>query len=188
MNGIMQNHTKKLTIRLGIAVSIFALIGSSLAALARYEQSLKKRSGIHNKISINISQMRASTAETKETVAKFNQLLPSGYGTKSQDLLIFSKIDLMKAAINPVEMSVTPPEEKEGLLAVGFTLKLKDKNYSALLNQLGSLETSAFPFISFTEISIIKETKDRESAAEGSIAIQGSVIMPVTTPANGATP
>lgn len=179
MNEQMKKHTTRLAWRLVIAASVFAVTASITAALERYEQSLQKIASNVKAIFRKVDSMKNATAETARTIDRIRQQLPSGYGSKSNEWLIYSKIDSLKATVDHSEMTVSTIEEKEGVLTLPFTFKPKSMDYSIILNQLGSMETSIFPLVSVNGIKIGSAAKD--SDASGGIKVEGVITIPSGT-------
>ncbi|MGE3259956.1 MAG: hypothetical protein AB7J94_09985, partial [Geobacter sp.] len=84
-----------------------------------------------------------------------------------------------KRTLQPLEMTVTAPESKDGVLSIGFNLKLPLARYNALVNGMGQLQTTLIPFVDFKELSLDAKT------AEGAITVVGNVVLPTMA---GGTP
>ena len=183
MNEQMQRYSKKLTMKFVATVSIFAVMASLMVGLIRYEQSLKRLKKAHEGIVSRITQMKAVEAETRRTVDRIKQSIPPGYGTRTDEWLIYSKMDSIRATLQPTEMNLSTIEEKEGFKSLQFTYKPKDTDYSRLLNQTGLLETSVYPLVSIDSIKLGRGEKGSEKSE--SILVEGTVKIPVNTAASG---
>jgi hypothetical protein len=181
MNRAMTAHTSALTIRLALLIFLFAVIASAAAALARYNQGLGVMLVKQRSIKANLDQMRSSTVNINQSVAEFRRLLPAGYGTSSPELLMFARMDEIKQTIRPSDISVKPVETKEGVLTVEFSLKLNNPDFSKLVNTLGQLETSIFPFVSIRSVAIEQSSPGLLSGIM--VVVEGAVLMPAQTAA-----
>jgi hypothetical protein len=185
MNRAMTAHTSSLTIRLALLIFIFAVIASAAAALARYNQGLGTMLVNQRNIKANLEQMRSSTVNINRSVAEFRRLLPSGYGTSSPELLMFARVDEIKQTIHPSEINVKPVETKEGALAVEFSLKLNSPDFSKLVNSLGQLETSIFPFVSIRSVAIDQSSLGLLNGM--TVVVEGAVLMPAPSTSKTST-
>lgn len=175
----LRQQNRQLAIKLAITLVIATLLGSVLALLLRKTQSQRALLEQHTKIVANLPRMQAETASIQQQVNAFRQTLPAGFGSRSAGLLLYTRLDEIKSRLQPSEMTVSPLETKEGLQTVGFTLKVPVTRYGELVNDMGHLQTNLVPHVDFRELSITPK------AAEGTIVVSGSVVLP---PLTGDTP
>lgn len=176
MNDSMKQHTGRLTIRAVIAISLFTLLAISLAAMCRYRESLEKMMVNHRKIRQNLTKMRFSTLEQRNTITNFKRLLPPGYNNKSAEALIYFRLDEVKTHLPYGELTIKPLEIREGMLAMDFSYKQVNPPYTSILNTLGQLETAVLPFVKYQEFIIKAASKDNNY--KQTLIVNGSILTP----------
>lgn len=179
MTKTLKTRNRQLAIRFTVTLLIFILLGSALALTLRKVQSQRQLLTLHTKILANLPLMQTETTNLRQQVAAFRQALPPGLGSRSADLLLYARVDQIKSVLQPSEMTVTGPESKDGVQTLVFTLKVPLARYSALVNDMGQLQTELFPFVDFREISLAPSPSDT------SIVVVGNVLLP---PVSGGTP
>lgn len=172
-------RNRQLAIRLALALLIFTLLGTTLALLLRKVQSQQQLVALHTRILANMPLLQAETTSLHQQVSAFRQAMPVGLSTRSPELQLYTRLDQIKSTLEPQEMTVTSPENKDGILSVSFTLKVRFSDYSKLVNGMGHLQTSLVPFVDFSELTLTP------TGSDSMINVAGSVIMP---PINGGTP
>lgn len=176
---ILQARNRQVTIRLLVVLALFALVGSTLAMLARKAAAQRQLLALHTTIVANLPLIQAETMSLMHQLTAFRQALPADIATRSPELLLATRLDQIKSRLQPGEMNVTPTEVKDGIQTIGFTLKVPLDRYASLVNGMGQLQTELVPFVDFKEFAM------SATAADSSIVVQGSVILP---PYTGGTP
>ncbi len=185
MKELMQKHTDSLMKRFVLTAAIFALIASALVGLVRYEQSLQRLAAAVKKIFTKVETVKRATTETQDTIRKIKGQLPAGYGSKSNEWIIYSRLDELKNSLSPAVMTVGTLEEKDGALTLSFSYNPGHSDYNRLINQIGTIESYVFPFISINGLKI--GGTGNETPQAGSINVEGAIIIPAGT-GGGANP
>lgn len=184
---IMSRYSRKLAIRLGCAVLLFAVLATFLGIMVRYRQSLLNAYEHHLAIRKNVTEMRETRERIATSVTRFKGMLPVGYDSRTPEWLMFSRLDQVKNRFPKGELSVKPIEKKEdGSLALNFSLKLIHPEYNRVINTIGELETEVFPFVTFTGIDG-QQVVDGLGKAFG-VTVTGSIVMPGTGETTGEPP
>lgn len=168
----LRKHNRRLALRLALALLVFVVLGVVCALLLRAVQARQALREQHTSILANLPRMQAETATIHQQMAAFRRTMPADLGNRSPELSLYSRLDEIKRTLQPSEMTVAAPERKDGLLSIGFNLKLPLTRYSGLINGMGQLQTTLVPFVDFRELALDAKT------AEGAITITGSVILP----------
>lgn len=172
MSTALQQRTLQLGWYATIALTVLGILGVTFSLLLRKEQMLKKALVTHRTIVANLPLMRRETLDISQQLSLFRQLMPTDQPQRSNELLLFTRLDQLKTALKPLEMSVTTPETKDGATSIVFSMRLPVQSYSAIVNSLGTLQSTSFPFVVVRSFSIDAKTNSQ-------IAVEGSVIMPV---------
>lgn len=175
MINTLQARNRHLAFRLAVLILIAMLLGSALALLLRKGQSLRQLLVLHTRILANLPLMQAETSQLHQQVAAFRQALPADLAARSPDLLLYSRLDQIKSRLQPSEMTINPPEHKDGSHRIDFTLKAPISRYSAVVNGMGQLQAELFPFTDFREITLAP------TAADSTLMVSGSVLLPPVT-------
>lgn len=168
----LKKRTRAGNIRLMIVTVIFMLSGVVLAVMIRKEQSLKKLQASHRTIVANLPRMVEDTRLLREQVQNFRRLVPPATGGISTELLLFSRLDQIKAALPSAVMTASNLEKKDGVASVGFSLKIPLPVYPTAINSIGRLQTETFPFVVINKVSV-------DALAAGQFSVDGSVTMPL---------
>lgn len=184
---IMSRYSRKLAIRLGFSVLLFAVLATLLGVMVRYRQSLLYAKEHHLTIRKNVIKMREVRERITASVTRFKGMLPAGNDGRTPEWLMFSRLDQVKNRFPKGELSVKPIEKKEdGSLALNFSLKLVHPAYSRVINTMGELETEVFPFVMFTGLDG-QQVVDGLGKAFG-VTVTGSIVMPGAREATGEPP
>lgn len=176
MNSVMSSHTQRLAVKLMIAIVIFVIVATSLAAMSRYRETLVITVAQHRTLSDKLGHMRRVIAEEREAIAGFKRLLPPGYGVKSPEWFVYARLDEIKSRMAAQDMTVKAIETKDGVRTAHFSLKIPHPDYSQVLNRLAALETEVFPFTSISSIEISNQSSATFTGL--TMTIEGDVIMP----------
>lgn len=168
----LRNNTRRTGIQLIIVLVLFMLLGVTLAVMIRKEQSLVKLRTSHRSITANLPVMEEDTRRIREQMANFRRLIPAENGGRSLELLVFSRLDQVKAALPQSTMTVFPLEKKDGNASVAFSLKVPIQNYATAINIVGRLQTETFPFVIINRVAL-------DAVNSGQFSIDGSVVMPL---------
>lgn len=176
MNAAMQTQTRHLLIKLGIALILFTLLSSAIAAAINYSKMLTTTIINQEIVVSNMAAMKTADKEVENTLAKFRQHLPHGYESYSPERLIYGRLDELKNSLQAVDMTVKTMEKSNGQLSIDFSASLpllRPESYALILNQLGRHETLAFPFISVQALTIEQPTDSTNSTIK--MFIEGTV-------------
>lgn len=176
MNCAMSDHTRRLAVRFAFATVLFVSVATSLAAMTRYRDAMLITVKQHHSLTSKLGQMRRFIAEEREVLARFKRILPSDFGARSPQLLMYSRLDEIKSRLGAPDMSVNTIQINDSERIIHFSLKIPNPDYSQVLNKLAALETEAFPFVSISSIEISNKASD--ASAGLTINIEGDVIMP----------
>ncbi|MBV5336838.1 MAG: hypothetical protein J0653_02250, partial [Deltaproteobacteria bacterium] len=86
-------------IKLGMILTCFILLASLLSTSIRYQKMLAATIANQETIVKNIFRMRIATKEAENTVVNFQRLLPTAYGTRSPDWLLYTRLDALKSRL-----------------------------------------------------------------------------------------
>lgn len=172
MMASQHKHNRHLALRLALVLLAFIVLGITCALLLRTVQSQQALHDQHTTILANLPRMQAETADIQRQMANFHRTVPTDLGSRSPELTLYARLDEIKRTLQPLEMNVTPPESKDGVLSIGFNLKLPLSRYSQVINGMGQLQTVLIPFVDVKQLSLDAKT------AEGAITVVGNVVLP----------
>ena len=87
---------------------------------------------------------------------------------------IYSLVDEMTARYKPDDMTIGSLENKDGDVTLKYTLNFSKIDYSALLNTIGQLQSSLFPFTPVESVTISQ--RENQGRAEVLYVITGRII------------
>lgn len=187
MIATMHDQTRKNVIKLCVVLSFFALLTTLLGVSIRYKRMLEATISNQEQIVGNMARMRMATKEVDTTIASFNRLLPAGYGSRSPEWLLYSRLDELKSRLQADELTVKPLETKDGLMLLNFSAILfahDAGSYNRIISLLGRQETLAFPFMTIHSIAMERSAENSNRGIK--IIIEGAAQTPAPQPKDAA--
>lgn len=162
-------------LRFLLAALVFTMLLNSLAMLVHYEQSARAASASLSRLGEKLSQMRIATVEMKQALADFRGLLPSGYGSKTANAMLYERVDDLKMFFPKAVMTISIPTEQSGGASLPFIVKAVNANYGDFLTGLASAQARTFPFVLIDKVSI-----GYEQSSKGGLecTLVGTIMMP----------
>lgn len=157
-----------------LAALVFTMLLSSLAILVRHGQSARATAASLSGLGGKLPLMRIATLEMKQALTDFRSLLPSGYGSKTANSMLYERVDDLKMFFPGAVMTIAIPTEQSGGASVPFIVKAVNTNYGDFLTGLAAAQARTFPFVLIDKVSIGCEQLSRgglEYTAAGTIVL-----------------
>ena len=171
MNELLAHRTRRLEKRLLAAALLLLLLTSLTALLTRYDRSLSSQVRLYRLITDRLPLMKQETKDYKAAIAALQTASDAGAAASSRDLLLYSRLDQVKATLQPSEMSVAAKTTAKSMQSITFNLTLPPHTYAQAVNRMGTLQTASHPFVAFTALHL-------ENTAAG-LKVEGAVHLPI---------
>ena len=151
---------------LGMAIVCVSQLRSRLLLEKTLESLTRAQSGLAHVKEANTNRRHALTA----LQSQFGQ----GAQNSSPEMVLYGKIDEIKARLNPDDMTITSVEKKGGEASLQYTLSFNTTDFNTLLNAVSYLYGSLFPLAPVSSVVI---THSETSGTTGvSAKVAGKVI------------
>jgi cytoskeletal protein RodZ len=121
-----------------------------------------------------LKRIREASANHRKVLAAIQSQFDQNTGKKSQEMILYEKVDEMKTALKPDNLTISRIEKKGGEASLQFTLTFNNLDYPALLNIAGSLHAAVFPLTQVNSIDI--KQSDSKTTRGVSFKITGKII------------
>ena len=146
----------------------------AIALMGKYEENLAHSVDSFEKIRINSIRMAKATEEKERIIRDINGLLPARYDSTSNEELLLSAIDSIKANIRGCDITVVNIEKKGGELTLPVSIRISFDSYGMLVDRVGYLQGLTYPYFRVESILI-----ERSEEMGGLICkITGAFTMP----------
>jgi hypothetical protein len=139
------------------SAALFALLVVAVIVLHSYAKGQEELVRRLTQANHNLQQMRTATHDIRATLQRFSQLFPADRARQSPELLLFARVDEIKAGFPRAETAIGSIEARPDELALVFSVKGTMENYDAFLTSLGQLEGSVLPVVQFRNLVISQE-------------------------------
>ena len=169
-------HQQKKVYLLLCIVLIAALTGYAL--LAKYAVSQEETLRKLQQVKTNLLVIRESDRTVRQTLARFEGLLPPKYEESSPQRLLYAGFDGIGAHFGKADITIGSIEENPEEVSAPFMIKTSNTAYAKAIHTIGLIEASVLPIVELTTISIAQQ-QDQEKQIIA-LTIEGSVRVPRT--------
>jgi hypothetical protein len=135
---------------------LFIGVLSSGILLDRYLHSLHETSSKLKNLKISLIKMRDATSDLRKCLSTVKTIIPYDLSKDSPEKLILFSLDALKMLMKDAEIAISEIEYKETEVNLPVTISGVAGDYSAIVNNVGYLESMKFPFFTITNLSIKK--------------------------------
>ena len=132
---------------LGVVVIAVVLIG-------KYEENLAQSIDSFERIRMNSIRMSKATEEKERIIRDIKELLPARYHSTSNEELLLSAIDSIKANIRGCDITIANIEKKGGELTLPVSIRISSDSYGMLVDRVGFLQGLTYPHFRVESILI----------------------------------
>ena len=146
----------------------------SISLIRKYETNLLQSMNSFEIIKMNSDAMAKATSDKDKIITTIKSRLPADYYSKSNEELLLSAVDDVKANIKGCDIRVGNIEQGGDMLSLSVNIKASFDNYSMLVNKVGYLQEMTLPGFKVENILIERS----EEIGDLVCKINGSFIMP----------
>ena len=169
-----EDNLMPLKMRFFIAAGLFLIVAITFVTVQRNRRQLEKTFD-------NLTQGQGGFNRVKEANANRRQVLTAlksqfGQGTQimSPEMVIYGKIEEIKARLNPDDMTINTVDKSGGEASLQYTLSFSNHDFNNLLNAISYLHGSVFPLTPVNSVTITQS--DAKGTNRATFDITGKVI------------
>lgn len=155
---------------------ILSMVIISCISLRRYKDSLSDTVSKTGVIRINADNMKQAASGMDLTMERIRNVLPENYFSRSNREILLLALDAIKMNIKGSELSVTGFNEGAGLISLPVNIRISPGDYTALVNDIGYLQSMNLPQFDIRNISIEKSADKQYDSI--TCAVDGVLKMP----------
>jgi hypothetical protein len=157
---------------------LFALIISGGIVAKKYADSLYETTDKLQEFNIQYIKIINATVDTDRAIKTIKTLLPPDFDAHLPEEFILMSLDDLKTRMDDANITITKIEDKGSEVQLPVTIKSPLRDYTAMVNQVGYLQSLRFPFF---VISGVKISKSGEKAnVQTAFEITGALKYPKT--------
>lgn len=153
---------------------LLVIVIISIELIKKYEMKLALSVNSFERIRMNSEAMKKATSDKEKIIMHIKGLLPVNYYSASNEELLLSTVDDVKANIGGYEITVGNIEKGGDMLSLSINIKAYFDNYALLVNKLGYLQSRTLPGFKMENILIERS----EETGDLICKINGSFNMP----------
>lgn len=133
---------------------VLGVVVISIALIGKYKENLAQSIDSFEKIRVNSTRMAKATEEKERIIREIKGLLPATYHSTSNEELLLSAIDSIKANIRGSDITITNIENKGGELTLPVSIRTAFDSYGMLVDRVGYLQGLDYPHFRVEKIHI----------------------------------
>lgn len=136
------------------AAMLFLIVAVACTGLARARRQQEKTLSELVRAKAGFDKLKEANVNRRQALATLKVQLGSSSEKNSPELLIYGKLDEIKARLKPDDVTVAAIERKGGEVTLPYTIKFSNQDYSTFLNAVSYLQESALPLTPVNAITI----------------------------------
>ena len=140
--------------RFFIAAALLLAVASTATQLHKSRTLLKSTLEGLTKAQSGLVLVKEASANRRLLLTTLQTQLGQGGHSSSPEMVLFQKVDKIKARLNPEDMTITAVERKGGEASLLYTLTFKNKDFNNLLNAVNYLHQASFPLSPVSSVAV----------------------------------
>ena len=164
---------KPLKVRFFIAATLLLAVAVTSTQLYKSRTSLKNTLEGLAKAQSGLIRVKEAIANRRLLLTTLQTQLGQGSHSNSPEVILYQKVDEIKARLNPEDMTITAVEKKAGEASLLYTLTFNSKDFNSLLNAINYLHGAVFPS---SPVSSVAVTQSAGEKAGVSFKVTGRIV------------
>lgn len=160
--------------RFFIAAGLFLIVAIAFVTVQRDRRQLERTFENLTRALGGLTRVKEANANRRQVLTELKSQFGQGIQNISPELIIYGKIDEIKARLNPDDMTITAVDKKGGEASLQYTLAFSNQDFNNLLNAISYLHGSVSPLTPVGSITITQS--DVKRTGKTSFKISGKVI------------
>jgi hypothetical protein len=173
MSGYDDNITP-LKRRFFIAAGLVLILAVAGVSLLRSRRLLAKTHESLTRAQSGLDRVKAANANRRLVLATLKSQFGQSAQNSSPEIILYGKVDQIKARLNPDDMTITAIEKKGGEASLQYTLAFNNPDFNTLLNAVNYLQEIVFPLTPVSSIAVAQS--EVRGVAGVSFKVSGKII------------
>jgi len=169
-----ENDLKPLKKRFFITALLFLIAAITFVTLQRNRRQLEKTFDNLTRAQVGLTRVKEANANRRQVLTALKSQFGHGTQNISPEMVLYGKIDEIKARLNPNDMTIATVEKKGGEASLQYTLAFSNQDFNNLLNAINYLHGSVFPLAPVNSVAITQS--EAKGSGEASFKVTGKVI------------
>ncbi len=143
-----------LKVRFFIATTLLLAVAITGTQLYKSRMLLKNTLEGLTKAQSGLALVKEASANRRLLLTTLQTQLGQGSHSSSPEMVLYQKVDDIKARLNPEDMTITAVERKGGEASLLYTLTFNSKDFNNLLNAVNYLHEATFPSSPVSSVAV----------------------------------
>ncbi len=169
-----ENNLKPLKNRFFVVAGLFLIVAIAFVTAQRNRRQLESTFDNLTRAQGGLTRVKEANANRRHVLAALKSQFGQGAQIMSPEMVIYGKVEEIKARLNPDDMTITAVAKGGGEASLQYTLSFSNPNFNNLLNAISYLHGSVFPLTPVSSVAITQS--DVKGTSGYSFNITGKVI------------
>ncbi len=169
-----ESDLKPLKMRFFIAAALLLIVAIASVRQLRSRILLEQLSADLIRAQSGLARVKEANANRRRALTALQSQLSQFAQNSSPEMVLYRKIDEIKARLSPDNMTIGAVEKKGGEASLPYSLVFNNPDFNNLLNAVSYLHGAVFPLSPVSSVAIMRS--DPSGTGEGSFTISGKVI------------
>jgi hypothetical protein len=147
-------HMMPLKKRFWLSVALFLVMAMVCTSMLRARRLQGRTQAELVKAQAGLAKLKVTNLNRRNALGILKTEYLLGVTNISDERLLYSKMDELKARLKPDDLTVSGIEKKGGTVSLPYTLKFINTDYNDFLNTISYLEGAVFPFTTVNSVTI----------------------------------
>ena len=166
---------KPLKVRFFIAAILLLAVAVTGTQLHKSSMLLKNTLADLAKAQSGLVRVKEASASRRLLLATLQAQLGQRSHSSSPEMVLYQKVDEIKARLNPEDMTITAVEKKGGEASLHYTLTFNSKDFNNLLNAVNYLHEATFPSSPVSSVAVTQSVAGEKVGVH--FKVTGSIVM-----------
>lgn len=169
-----EGSLKPFKMRFFMAAALFLAVALAGVSQQRSRLTLEKSRDGLSRAQNGLARVKEANTNRKHALTVLKSQYGEGVKNSSPEMVLYGKIEEIKARLNPDDMTITAVEKKSGEASLQYSLTFRNPDFNTLLNAVSYLHGAVFPL---SPVSSVVAAQSEASGAGGiSFKVSGRVI------------
>ncbi|MFO0752387.1 MAG: hypothetical protein U0411_03560 [Thermodesulfovibrionales bacterium] len=159
----MHNRLKGVFLLYCASAAVFGAVLAGGIAAKKHADSLSATLAALRQAQANLVRTKQAVEGMRGAIAEIKSAVPPGFDAATAETLLLTGLDALKSRMRDAEIAIGSFDSSGEELFVPVTLRATMKDYAALVNTVGYLQSLRFPFVTITALSLSPANEKEKS-------------------------